>query len=196
MKYSLLVTLLMLFTSSLSSTERKQKSAYVVSISDKISSVDSINKYRNELGLEPLTYDVETEKLSIIRTSSIYTHLKSLESLEPDEFKKNISKHLHFQSHYDQLSFHIKLVRSKSKYTMPFAMENVAFLGGYMDSVHLIMFKGWKNSSEHWDAMMSSSVHSITMDFKNTDIGIIGNMILFSKFMKKRNGITHSRKMK
>jgi hypothetical protein len=192
MKYTLYISALIFCISSLLATDRKNHIAYTVSIRDKLSIVDSINKYRNELGLEPLAYDVDMEKLPITRTSSIYAHLKSLESLESDEFKKNISKHLHFQFHYDQLSFHIKLVRSKSKYTMPFAMENVAFLVGHADNVHLIMFEGWKNSPGHWNAMMSSSVNFITMNFASTDIGNIGDMILFSKFMKKRNTIVHS----
>lgn len=189
MNYSLYITLLILCISSLYATDKIHHAAYSVSMKDKISIVDSINAYRIQLGLAPITYFVEMEKLPIIRTTSIYTHLKTLKSFESDEFKKHISKHLHVHFHHDQLSFHIKLVRTKSKYTMPFAMENVAFLVGHAKNVHLIMFEGWKNSSEHWNAMMSSSINSITMHFSSTDIGIIGDMILFSTSLKKRPGV-------
>ena len=180
MKYSLYLSVPIFCISSLFITDKKNYTAHTVSIRDKLSIVDSINKYRNGLGLEPLAYDVYIEKLPIIRTTSIYTHLKTLKSFESDEFKKNISKHLHVHFHYDQVSFRIKLLRSKSKYTMPFAMENISFLVGHADNVHLIMFEGWKNSPGHWNDMMSSSVNSITMNFVSTDIGNIGDMILFS----------------
>lgn len=70
---------------------------------EKLSIVDSINAYRIQLGLEPLAYVVEMEKLPIIRTTSIYSHLKTLKSFESEDFKNNISKHLHIQFHYDQI---------------------------------------------------------------------------------------------
>jgi len=186
-KYSLYITVLIFCISSLFATGKIHHTAYSVSMKEKLSIVDSINAYRIQLGLEPLAYFVKMEKLPIIRTTSIYSHLKTLKSFESEDFKNNISKHLHIQFHYDQLSFHIKLVRSKSKHTMSFAMENVAFLVGHVANVHLIMFQGWKNSPGHWNAMMSSSVNSITMNFASTDIGIIGDMILFSTSMKKKN---------
>jgi hypothetical protein len=157
----------------------------IVSIQQKLILLDSINKYRMELGLNKLKYSEEVENLCKIRTKTISNHIKSIDF---DEYKKNFGSHLHKGFYLDYLDFNTKLQLYSSKFTITRPTENVCHIPQKSENISSIVnlsFKGWKNSPDHWDGMMEEGIDHISLDFRETEIGIIADMILFKRFEKK-----------
>jgi uncharacterized protein YkwD len=155
----------------------------LVSMQEKLVLLDSINKYRNELGLKNLQYSVEVEKLAKIRTKTISNHLKSIDQ---SEYVKNYIPHLHYGFFEDCLDFKTRLDLYNNKFTITRPMENVCHLTTKSNNLINISFKGWKNSPSHWEGMMSEGIDHISVHYEESDIGIVANMILFKRFPKTK----------
>lgn len=153
----------------------------LVTMREKLILLDSINKYRTELGMKKLEYSVDAERLAKIRTKNISNHLKSLDS---SEYVKSYKSQLHYGFALDHLIFNNKLELYGKKYIMPFAYENVCHIPKMVDNLIIITFQGWKNSPSHWYAMMSEDVDHIALHYEESEIGIIADMILFDEMKK------------
>jgi len=157
-------------------------STELVTLQDKLILLDSMNKYRTQLGLKKVKYSVAVEELTKIRTKTIYNHLKTLTQ---DEYVKNYKVHTHEGFWLDSFTFSTGLKVKHSKYLMDAISENVCYFMGYTDRVIPLSFEGWKNSESHWNAMMSEDIDHISLHYEKSDIGIIAVMILFYESKNK-----------
>lgn len=150
----------------------------LVSHREKLILMDSINKYRAEKGLTILKYSTDAERLSKIRTQSMYDHLVTISQ---SDLRKNV-KQLHRNFGYDYRMFDLDLEFYKKGYAITVANECAANL--YKpDSMVYVLFDGWKNSPTHWACMMDTDSNSMSIDIKETeDEGILVSMIIFREF--------------
>lgn len=149
---------------------------------EKMILLDSINKYREEIGLKKLKYSIDGEKLANIRVNTIYNSIKNMDS---SKFVNNYKTELHTGLYEDYLDFNTKL-ELYGNYKMPFVLENVIFIPKKINDMIVKCFHGWKGSKGHWEAMMSESVDHISLASDSGEIGVVVSLILFDKFDKKK----------
>lgn len=149
--------------------------------------LDSMNKYRSMIGVHPVQYFNDAERLANVRIETIYNHLKDISNTITDkEFRKNHLYHLHYDMYIDFQLFNIRLKNDKRKnYVMIIPSECIALF--FQDEKNMLeaLFNGWKGSPSHWNGMMDETYDNVALEMKKTDHGIIACLILFKKFEKK-----------
>lgn len=178
-----IIVLLLILASPLFAKVENSNFKNLLTQTEKQIFLDSLNKYRLAKGLKKVQYSIDAERLSKIRTQTIYKHLKGLDS---SEFVNNYRSHLHFGLYNDYLDFNTKL-ELYGNYKMPIVLENVIFIPRKeVEDLLSKCFEGWKNSPGHWGAMMSEDIDHISLIIDKNDLGIIADLILFDKFNKRR----------
>lgn len=177
-KIVVFLALSLLGLSNVSATVSKD----LISIQEKMILLDSINKYREEVGLKKLKYSVDGEKLANIRVETIYNNIKNMDS---SKFVNSYKTQLHAGLYEDYLDFNTKL-ELYGNYKMPIVLENVIFIPKKINDMIVKCFHGWKGSEGHWEAMMSESVDHISLASGSGEIGVVVSLILFDKFDKKK----------
>ena len=178
------IIIILLFGFGLATNSYSIQLKDMFSYKEKMILLDSINKYRTDIGLKELKYSVEGEKLANIRVSTIYYHIKNTDSLD---LVKNYKNHLHKGLYDDYLDFNTKL-ELYGNYKMPIILENViySYSQKVLNDFIVNCFHGWKSSKGHWEAMMSEGIDHISLASGSGENGIVVNLILFDKFDKKK----------
>ena len=161
--------------------------AGVLTKEDKRIFLDSMNKYRSMVGVKPVQYLNDAERLANVRIETIYNHLKEISnSTSEKELRENRLYHLHYGVYIDSQLFNIRLRNDKRKnYIMITPSECIGLFFKNEDNMVEALFNGWKGSPSHWDGMMGETYDAIALEMKETEQGIIACLILFEKFDKK-----------
>lgn len=148
----------------------------IISLEDKMSLLDSLNKYRVMAGLPEFTYSFEYEALSQQRTESVKNHL---DTLSKDGFLSNSRKALHFNFKRDICEFNSVNLPNTIKFGLK--GECSAVIPSYTEYEECVkdFFTGWKNSEDHWNAIMNGEFKYITVDWIETKNGIVACLNLF-----------------
>lgn len=148
----------------------------IIVLEDKVRLLDSLNKYRVMAGLSEFTYSFEYEELSRQRTESVKNHLDTLPKIE---FLKNSRKALHFNFKKDICEFNSVNLPNSVKFGLK--GECSAVIPSFTEYEECVaeFFNGWKNSEEHWNAIMNSEFKYITVDWVETKNGIVACLNLF-----------------
>ena len=182
-----ILVLLLIIATPLFAEKGKSNFKNVFTQEEKQIFFDSMNKYRSMIGVKPVQYLKDVERLANVRIVTIYNHLKEIsDTTTVKELRKNCLYHLHFGMYLDIRLFDVRLEMNKKKdYNMISPGECVALF--FQDESNMVesLFNGWKGSPSHWDAMMDESNDTIALEMKKTDQGIIACLILFKKFNKK-----------
>lgn len=158
---------------------------------DKLRFLDSINKYRIEKGIAPVTYSFHDDKLAKFRVKTIFKHI---DSINEQEYQKNPVYHLHYNFE--------KNVRSYENKYVP--MDSVITRGGECSArydkrlpvfdIVKDVFEGWKNSPEHWAQMMNPDFTYIVLawyvdkrDYEKQK-GTVVSLVLFNKLVVIKEG--------
>lgn len=161
--------------------------AGVLTKEDKRIFLDSMNKYRSMIGVKPVQYLNDAERLANVRIETIYTHLKEISTtISEKELRNNRLYHLHYGVYIDSELFNIRLRNDKRKnYVMITPSECIALFFKSEANMVEALFNGWKGSPSHWGGMMGETYDTIALEMKKTDQGIIACLILFERFDKK-----------
>ena len=182
-----IIVLLLIIATPLFAEKGKSNFKNVFTQEEKQIFLDSMNKYRSMIGVEPVQYLKDVERLANVRIETIYNHLKEIsDTTTVKELRKNCLYHLHYGQTIDVRLFDIRLKMDKKKsYLMPTSSECIAVF--FQDDSNMVeaLFNGWKGSPSHWGGMMDESNDTIAIEMKKTDQGIIACLILFEKFNKK-----------
>lgn len=182
-----LIVLLLILASPLFAEKGTSNFKKVFTQEEKQIFLDSMNKYRLMIGLKPVQYLKDVERLANVRIETIYNHLKEIsDTTTVKELRKNCLYHLHFGMYLDISLFDVRLEMNKKKnYSMISPGECIALF--FQDESNMVeaLFNGWKGSPSHWDAMMGESKDTIALEMKKTDKGIIACLILFTIYKKR-----------
>jgi uncharacterized protein YkwD len=182
-----IIVLLLILASPLFAEKGTSNFKKVFTQEEKQIFLDSMNKYRSMIGVKPVKYLKDVERLANTRIETIYNHLKDIsDTISEKELRKNCLYHLHFGMYIDVGLFDIGLKMDKKKsYLMPTPSECIAVF--FKDESNMVesLFNGWRGSPSHWGGMMGESNDTIALEMKKTDQGIIACLILFEKYNKK-----------
>jgi uncharacterized protein YkwD len=182
-----LIVLLLFLASPLFAEKGTSNFKKVFTQEEKQIFLDSMNKYRLMIGLKPVQYLKDVERLANVRIETIYNHLKEIsDTTTVKELRKSCLYHLHFGMYLDVRRFDVRLEMNKKKnYSMISPGECIALF--FQDESNMVeaLFNGWKGSPSHWDAMMDESNDTIALEMKKTDKGIIACLILFTIYKKR-----------
>ena len=181
-----IIVLLLILASPLFAEKGTSNFKKVFTQEEKQIFLDSMNKYRSMIGVKPVQYLKDVERLANVRIETIYNHLKDIsDTISEKELRKNCLYHLHYGMYLDVRLFDVRLEMNKKKdYRMPTPSECIALF--FQDDSNMVeaLFNGWKGSPSHWGGMMDESNDTIAIEMKKTDQGIIACLILFKKYNK------------
>jgi hypothetical protein len=186
---SLLLCMMILFVNVLFA-QKGYKAGDTITSFDKLRLLDSINRYRALKDIPLLSYSFQEDSLARLRISTIYNHVDSIGEVE---FRKNVIEHQHYNWEADWYSYDKKNVHPDT--VLSYYAECTARLHKLVEVDDMVdnLFNGWKNSPEHWEAMMDSKYEYITFYWLNDSQyiesgkplplrrGYFGALVLFSK---------------
>jgi hypothetical protein len=179
-----LIFAIFLITSNLYA-QSEFESPYLFTKEQKIEFLDSLNKYRDSLGVPKVQYSFQEDSLSRLRISSIFNHI---DSIGEEEYKKDIIENQHHNWKQDWDNYDKNNVDSDT--VLSEYAECTARLSRLYNSDDLVtrLFKGWKNSPAHWKEMMNPKYQYITLDcfidnYRHIRLrkGYFSALVLFSK---------------
>lgn len=166
----------------------------VITTEDKLRFLDSLNKYRIEVGAPPVKYSFQEDSLARLRVSTIFRHI---DSIGDQDWKKDVLEAQHYRffediQQYDKSNVHPDTVLS-------WQGECTARLSKLYKIEDLVdeLFHGWKNSPEHWKLMLDPKYEFIVLDWfidnqrhPRLQKGYFAALVLFSKDVnQKRRGL-------
>lgn len=181
-----IIVLLLILASPLFAEKGTSNFKKVFTQEEKQIFLDSMNKYRSMIGVKPVQYLEDVERLANVRIETIYNHLKDISNtISEKELRKDRFYHLHVGMYLDVRLFDVRLEMNKKKdYRMLSSGECTALF--FQDDSNMLesLFNGWKGSPSHWNGMMDETYDTIALEMKNTDQGFIACLIIFRKYNK------------
>lgn len=156
---------------------------------DKLRFLDSLNKYRREIGSPELEYSFSHEELSSMRVNTIVNYVNEITY---EECKTDFRKYLHYGFRKDFKTYNLR--RLSSDTTFKWKGECV-FICNKMEvfkgkDLVLELFNAWKSSEDHWNNMLDPDFKMVALDIKYKDGLIISvlNPFQLKKTDKKKKG--------
>lgn len=154
-------TIILIFIMAFSMIAQTQsKTGDIITNTDKLRFLDSLNKYRIEAGVPALEYSFQEDSLAKLRVKTLFNHV---DSLSEEEYKSDWQNHLHFNLRKDIKAYDKSNVVIDSFINM--YGECAARLSRFNETEDLIneLFQGWKNSKAHWELMLSPNYKTISL---------------------------------
>lgn len=189
-----IMMLVLVFMSQIVFAQSQFKTGDIITKEDKMRFLDSVNKYRIEIGVPPLKYSFQEDSLARLRVMTIFRHIDSIGDVE---WKKDIMEAQHYRfsediQQYDKNNVHPDTVLS-------WQGECTARIGKLYKIEDLVdeLFHGWKNSPAHWELMLDSTYEYMVLDWFidnqrhiRLQKGYFSALVLFSKDInQKRRGL-------
>ena len=169
MKYILIILSLMIIDIQAVAQTPEQKQEFL----------DSLNKYRIAAGSNPVEYDYDADALAQTRVQTICKHL---DDISEQEYNSDVRLHLHHDCEEDFKNYHSK-VKSEKLDTLGRGGECSAYLTRWFSnnpaSMHIKLFNGWKNSPDHFEAMMDSRYEYIALSWTYHKDQVVASLVMF-----------------
>lgn len=146
---------------------------------DKLRFLDSLNKYRKELGSPELEYSFRHDDLPIMRINTIVNHINKVTYIV---CRENMRKHLHYRFKKDIKKYDVEKLPKDTSFLhggeCVYAFNELNYYRG-KDLVDEL-FHNWKDSEDHWKSMLDPKFRLITLGLQYKDGIIIGVLNSFT----------------
>lgn len=164
--------------------------------SEKLRFLDSLNKYRIQVGVRPMEYYFEADTLAKRRFETTSNHIDSMSydirDLPKTEFRANV----HYRFSEDEEWFNEKIVPQDTTVTSIAECSGYLTISNYLgfsDNIANAMFLGWKKSEDHWNMMMDARLKYVAIYWSMTNNGFIPILIMLDKSLRDPDKIRYTK---